>query len=83
MIDAELAVNVVQPYFRLVFREADINDIIAPSGNIIDRVEIPAGDIDFLVAVWLSLEGVNGSTLADDESVEVTVSFSSLNDSIF
>ena len=66
--------------FRLVFREADINDIIAPSGNIIDRVEIPAGGRGFSVPVWLSLEGVNGSTLADDESVEVTVSFSSLND---
>ena len=80
LIDAELAVNVVQPYFRLVFREADITDINAPSGNIIDRVEIPAGGRGFPVPVWLSLEGVNGSTLADDESVEVTVSFSSLND---
>ena len=59
--------------FRLVFREQ--TDANVPS-SIIDNLAVTAGGA---AEVWLSLEGVDGAFLSDDESVTVSLSLLSDN----
>ena len=61
--------------FNLVFNEQ--TDANVP-GSIIDSLTVVAGES--AAEVWLSLEGVGGAFLGDDESVTVTVSLLSDND---
>ena len=67
--DASLPVSVVPlREFNLVFSEQ--TDANAP-GEIIDNESVFIGGT---TPVWLSLEGVGGATLGEDESVEVSLS---------